>query len=177
MKKLICFVIFMIAFVCFTGCTQPAVPEAVTPQPTIVPTTVPTAELTLAPTMVPTTVVTTVLPIVTRTTSPSTKVVTTIHMQNNLFVPQELTVLPGTGITWINDDSVVHSVKTTGNATGMFNSGDIISGSQWSYTFGEREGRYEFTCSYHPDMKGAVIIKRSDSSLIRSPQIQATLTK
>lgn len=176
MKKCIGFVIFMIAFVCFTGCTQPAVPEAVTTPPTTIPTIVPTAELTLAPTTVPTTVVTTVLPVVTRTTSPSTKIVTTIHMRNNTFVPQELTVLPGTGITWINDDSAVHTVKTIGNATGMFNSGDIISGSQWSYTFGEREGRYEFTCSYHPEMKGTVIIKKADSSLIRSPPIQATLT-
>jgi plastocyanin len=169
MKKLICFVIIMIAFVCFTGCTQPAVQEVVTTQPTMVPTAVPTAELTLAPTTVPTTVVTAVLPIVTRTTSPSAKVVTTFHMRNNTFVPGELTVLPGTGITWINDDSAVHSVKTIGNATGMFNSGDIISGSQWSYTFGVREGRYEFTCSYHPDMKGTVIIQRTESSLIRSP--------
>jgi plastocyanin len=84
-------------------------------------------------------------------------------MRNNTFVPQELTVLPGTGITWVNDDSAVHTVKTIGNATGMFNSGDIIPGSQWSYTFGEREGRYEFTCSYHPEMKGAVIIKKADS--------------
>jgi plastocyanin len=87
------------------------------------------------------------------------KVVTTIHMRNNAFVPEELTALPGTGITWINDDSAVHSVKTIGNATGMFNSGDILPGSQWSYTFGQRGGRYEFTCSYHPEMRGAIIIK------------------
>jgi plastocyanin len=170
MKKCIGFVILMIAFICITGCTQPAVPEAVTTPPTTVPTSVPTAELTLAPTTVPTMVMTTVLPIATRTTSPiNIVVVSTIHMRNNTFVPQELTVLPGTGITWINDDSAVHSVKTIGNATGMFNSGDIISGSQWSYTFGQREGRYEFTCTYHPDMKGAVIIQKADSSLIRSP--------
>jgi plastocyanin len=87
------------------------------------------------------------------------KVVTAIHMRNNTFVPEELTALPGTGIAWINDDSAVHSVKTIGNATGMFNSGDILPGSQWSYTFGQREGRYEYTCSYHPEMKGAIIIK------------------
>jgi plastocyanin len=160
MNKCIGFVILMIAFICITGCTQPAVPEAVTTPPTTVPTSVPTAELTLAPTTVPTTVMTPVLPIATRTTSPSTKVVTTIYMRNNTFVPRELIVLTGTGITWINDDSVVHSVKTIGNATGMFNSGDMISGSQWSYTFGEREGRYEFTCTYHPEMKGAVIIMK-----------------
>ena len=162
MKKYIGFVILMIAFVCFTGCTQPAVPEAVTTPPTMVPTTVPSMELTPLPTPVPTTIVTPVLPTVTRTMSPSTKVVTSIYMRNNTFVPQELTVLPGTGVTWINDDSAVHNVKTIGNATGMFISGDLVSGSQWSYTFGQRQGRYEFTCSYHPEMKGAVIIMKAD---------------
>lgn len=160
MKKYIGFVILLIAFVCFMGCTQTPVPEAITPSPTTVPTVVPTTELTPAPTTLPITDVKIVIPVATRTTSPmNKKVVTTIHMRNNAFVPEELTALPGTGITWINDDSAVHSVKTIGNATGMFNSGDILPGSQWSYTFGQRVGRYEFTCSYHPEMRGAIIIK------------------
>ena len=38
MKKYIGFVILLIAFVCFTGCTQTAVPEAVTTPATTVPT-------------------------------------------------------------------------------------------------------------------------------------------
>jgi plastocyanin len=160
MKKYIGVVILLIAFVCFMGCTQTPVTEAVTTLPTTVPTVVPTTELTPASTTLPITDVKIVIPVATRTTSPmNMKVVTAIHMRNNTFVPEELTALPGTGIAWINDDSVVHSVKTIGNATGMFNSGDILPGSQWSYTFGQREGRYEFTCSYHPEMKGAIIIK------------------
>ena len=160
MKKYIGFVILLIAFVCCMGCTQTPVPEAVTTSPTTVPTVVPTTELTPAPTTLTITDVKIVIPVATRTTSPmNKKVVTTIHMRNNAFVPEELTALPGTGITWINDDSAVHSVKTIGNATGMFNSGDILPGSQWSYTFGQRGGRYEFTCSYHPEMRGAIIIK------------------
>jgi plastocyanin len=160
MKKYIGFVILVIAFVCLTGCTQQAVPEVVTTPPTTVPTVVPTTELTPAPTTLPITVVKTVIPVATRTTSPmNMRVVTTIYMRNNTFIPEELTAMPGTGITWINDDSAVHSVKTIGNATGMFNSGDILPGSQWSNTFGQREGRYEYACSYHPEMKGAIIIK------------------
>jgi plastocyanin len=160
MKNYIGFVILVIAFVCLTGCTQQAVPEEITTPQTTVPTAVPTTELTPAPTTLPTTVVKTVIPVATRTTSNmNMKVVTSIYIRNNTFVPQELTALPGTGITWINDDPGVHSVTSTGNATGMFNSGDILPGSQWSYTFGQREGRYEFTCSDHPEMKGAIIIK------------------
>jgi plastocyanin len=148
MKKVIGFIILLIAFVAFTACTQQA-------------------ELTPAPTTVPTTVMTTVIPTVTRTLSPSTKVVTTFHMRNNAFVPQELTVLPGTGITWINDDDKVHTVKTIGTYAGKFNSGDILPGAQWGYTFGVQEGTYEFNCAYHPEMKGSVIIKKAGTSLIR----------
>jgi plastocyanin len=108
-------------------------------------------------------IITTVTPAVKRTLSPQTKLVTTIHIRNNTFVPRTLTVLPGTGITWINDDSAVQSVKTIGNNTGMFNSGDIIPGAQWSYTFGQREGSYEFADTYHPEMNGTIIIKQGVS--------------
>jgi len=164
--------ILLIAFVAFTACTQPAAQEPVTTLPTTIPTVLPTTtEVTLEPTAVPTTVVTTVLPTVTRTLSPTTKVVTTIHMRNNTFVPLELTVLPGTGITWVNNDDKVHAVKTIGTYAGKFNSGDILPGAVWSYTFGKQEGSFEFTCSYHPEMKGTIIIKKAETSLVRTPAI------
>ncbi len=112
MKKFIGLFILVIAFVAFTGCTQQPVTEPVTTtSPTIVTTPIPTAELTFVPTPVPTTVVTTMPPTTKRTESPSGKVVTVIHMKNNSFVPQVLTVLPHTGITWKNDDETVHSLK------------------------------------------------------------------
>ena len=160
MKKFIGLFILMIAFVAFMGCTQQAVPEPVTTtSATTVITTVPTAELTLVPTSVPTTIVTMLPPIAKRTESPSTKVVTTIHMKNNAFAPQVLTALPGTGITWINDDDSVHSIKMSGPNNAGFNSGDIMPGASWGYTFGAREGTFSISCIYHPDMKGTVIIK------------------
>jgi plastocyanin len=168
MKKLIGLFILMIAFVAFTGCTQQAVPEPVTTTPpTTIPTTIPTAVLTLVPTPVPTMVVTTLPPTVKRTESPTTKIVTTIHMRNNLFVPPVLTVLPGTGITWINDDDVVHSLKMKGTDAG-FNSGDILPHAQWSYTFGGREGNFSISCVNHPDMKGTIIIKKG-ASIVGAP--------
>lgn len=160
MKKVIGFIILLTAFVAFAACTQQAAPQPVTTLPTTIATTVPTAELTPAPTAVPTTVVTTVLPTITRTLSPSTKVLTVIHMRNNAFVPQELTVLPGTGITWINDDDTVHTVKTIGTYAGKFSSGDILPGAVWGYTFGKQEGSFEIACAYHPEMKGTIIIKK-----------------
>jgi plastocyanin len=169
MKKFIGLFILMIAFIAFTGCTQQAVQEPVTTTPpTTVSTTVPTTEITLVPTAVPTTVVTTLPPTAKRTESPSTKLATTIHMRNNSFVPQVLTALPGTGITWINDDDHVHSLKMS-EANAGFNSGDIMPGAQWSYTFGAREGNFTITCVYHPDMKGSIIVKK-DASVVGATQ-------
>ena len=160
MKKFIGLFILVIAFVAFTGCTQQPVTEPVTTtSPTIVTTPIPTAELTFVPTPVPTTVVTTMPPTTKRTESPSGKVVTVIHMKNNSFVPQVLTVLPHTGITWKNDDETVHSLKMS-CPEGGFNSGDIIPGATWSYTFGSWEGTHEITDPKYPDMKGSVIINK-----------------
>ena len=161
MKKFIGLFILVIAFVAFTGCTQQPVPEPVTTTPpTILTTTIPTTELTFVPTPVPTTVVTTLPPTTKRTESPSGKVVTLIHMKDNSFVPKVLTVLPQTGITWKNDDETIHSLKMS-SPDGGFNSGDIIPGASWTYTFGSREGTFNITDPYYPDMKGAVIINNN----------------
>ena len=168
MKKIIGFIILLVVFVACTGCTQQAPPEPVTTLPTTVSTPVPTTVITSVPTTQPTTVVTTLLPTATRTLSPQTKLLTTIHMKNNAFVPQELIALPGSGITWINDDTTAHSLKMS-FSDGGFNTGDILPGSQWSYTFGKREGTYNVSCIYHPDMKGTVVVKTT-ASVLGNPQ-------
>lgn len=159
MKKCIVLFVLVIAFVAFMGCTQQPVPEPVTTtQPTIVTTPIPTSELTVVTTSIPTTVATTQIPTIKRTESPTGKVLTVIQMKNNSFVPQVLTVLPHTGITWKNDDNIVHSLKMS-SSEGGFNSGEIIPGATWTYTFGSWEGTHEITDPNYPDMKGAVIIK------------------
>lgn len=169
MKKALGFVILVITCVALSGCTQQAVPEPVTTLPTtIITTTVQTTELTPVPTTVPRTVSTTIIQTTERTMSPLNKVVTTIHMRNNAFVPEVLTALPGSGITWINDDEVPHSLKMSGTDA-AFNSGDIMPGAQWSYTFGKKEGNFSVECINHPNMKGLVIIRKT-SSVIGDPQ-------
>jgi plastocyanin len=172
MKKIFGFIILLIVLVAFAGCTQQAAPAPVTTPPTTIPTPVPTTEITPVPTTLPktvvTTVVTTVLPTATRTESPQTKLLTKIQMKNNAFVPPELVALPGSGITWINDDTTVHSL-TMSFSDGGFNTGDILPGSQWSYDFGKREGTYNISCIYHPDMKGTVVVKTT-ASIIGNPQ-------
>ena len=80
-------------------------------------------------------------------------------MKNNAFAPKVLTALPGTGITWINDDETVHSIKMSGPNNAGFNSGDILPGATWGYTFGSREGNYTISDTKLTEMTGIIIIR------------------
>jgi plastocyanin len=177
MKKIIGLFILVIVLAMISGCTQPAQPATVTtPAATAVPT-VPPAEATPAPTIAaspePTilpTVVPAVLSVPKITLVPQTAN-TIIYMRNYAFVPTELTVLPGTGVTWVNDDSTVHAVKTIGTNAGLFSSGDIVPTASWGYTFGADEGVFEFTCTYHPTMKGTIVVKQG-AEVAGAPPLQ-----
>ncbi len=185
MKKIFGLCLIVIALVIIGGCTQtaPAKPVA-TPVPTTeTATEVPTAtpEMNVTAGIPPTTEVTTAAVMVdaipanatkaevtAETTIPApavTKIVTTnvIHIRNNTFVPVATTVLPGTGITWVNDDKIVHSVKASRTGANIFNSGDIAAGSQWSYTFGANEVTYTVIDPEVTGMTGTVIVKKGQT--------------
>jgi plastocyanin len=167
--------ILVIVIAMISGCTQPAKTAVTTPEPTAVPT-VPLTVATPAPTMMQTPEQTMVPTMAATESKPKITLVpqtkdTIIYMRNNTFVPQELTVLPGTGVTWVNEDNTVHAVKTTGSHAGMFSSGDIIPTATWGYTFGADEGVFEFTCTYHPDMKGTIVVKQG-ASVVGAPTMQ-----
>jgi plastocyanin len=188
MKWFIGFFVLLVALVMISGCTQPA---QTTVPATTVPTTVPTAAQVTVATPVPTTVapttvttvattVTTKIPTTATTQTTATNVtqnttavvtpvktvtaasrITTIHITGTGFDPALDVVLPGTQITWVNDDSVSHSVKSIGNNTGMFTSTEIIPTSQFSYSFGDKEGTYEYALIDLPTVKGKIVVKIS----------------
>lgn len=82
-----------------------------------------------------------------------------VVMENSTFKPQEITVQPGTTITWVNEDSFDHTVTsgTRGNATDMFDK-TVPGGGSFSFTF-EEPGTYEYFCSIHPGMHGVVVVE------------------
>jgi len=187
MKTIFGLCILVILFLALSGCTQPA-PSA--PAATAVPTTesapvaatsipaettaMPAGTTAAAVTAMPENVTSAVanVTMVTNETAvettvavptPSpTPVVTDnmIHMRNNAFVPSATTVLPGTGIVWLNDDTVVHTVKASGANEGMFNSGDIAPGGRWDYTFGANTGSFTYTDPNYPGMNGTITIQK-----------------
>jgi len=80
---------------------------------------------------------------------------TTVHIQSNVYSPKELTIAAGTKMTWINKDKEPHTIT---DLDGRFDSGDVMAGASWSYTFEDR-GEYTYYCSIHPAMEAKVIVK------------------
>lgn len=68
----------------------------------------------------------------------------TSRMASFAFEP-ELKVAAGTQVTWVNDDSVYHTVTL---ADGTVDSGRIEAGASWSHVF-DKPGTYEYYCKPH----------------------------
>ena len=69
---------------------------------------------------------------------------------------QPLTVAPSTQINIANNDSVEHSV--TSDTAGAFDQ-DVDGHEKATLTAPSQPGEYPFHCSYHPTMKGTLIVR------------------
>ncbi len=73
------------------------------------------------------------------------------------YSPASITVVIGVNntVVWTNDDSMPHTVTAVDK---NFDSGNMNQGETFTYTF-STPGTYQYVCSYHPWMKGTVIVK------------------
>lgn len=83
-------------------------------------------------------------------TKPKTHVVA---IRNSEFSPANLTVKAGDTVVWRNYDVVPHTA--TGRA---FDSGNLDKGQSWRFV-ARKKGTLSYICTYHPSMKGRVIVK------------------
>jgi plastocyanin len=79
----------------------------------------------------------------------------TVKIDNFTFNPAELTVKPGTTVTWVNGDDTPHSVVEAG---GKFHSKPLDTGEKFTMTFADA-GEITYFCGIHPKMTGKIIIK------------------
>jgi plastocyanin len=109
---------------------------------------------------------------------------TTVYIVNFAYSPSDITVPVGTTVTWINQDSVGHTVTEgdpnspkTASARVFDSSGEGLTGKvaligpgqSWSYTF-TSAGTYEYYCIVHPYMIGYVTVtSASGSNATQSP--------
>lgn len=187
MKLLMGFIILLVALVMITGCTQPAstttpattaTTAPVTTESTTVATSVPTTVATTVPvnttaTIIAnvtapaanTTTVTTAAPVNVTATATPASMVTTIVLTSTGFAPQADIVLPGTGVSFVNKDNVSHTVVATGNSTGMFNSGALIPGGAFSYTFSLKQvGTVTYGLADNSSVTGTIIVESPSGS-------------
>lgn len=88
-----------------------------------------------------------------------------ILMQSSSFSPRNLTVTPGTTVTWINKDSYAHDIAsgTRDIPDGLFSMDNLAKGASFSYTF-KNEGTFQYYCKLHSDMSGTVTVQKGTSS-------------
>lgn len=72
------------------------------------------------------------------------------------FTPGSIAVHAGDAVTWTNDDTTTHTVKS--KEPGLFFSGSILQKRSFEHTFAEA-GTFEYYCSLHPWMKGTVEVR------------------
>ena len=74
----------------------------------------------------------------------------TVRMEDNFFAPANITVEPGTTVTWVQSGDNAH---TTTSYDGLWDSGLLEGGSDetFSYTFDE-PGTYDYFCIPHEEM-------------------------
>ena len=76
----------------------------------------------------------------------------TVSIQDFSFNPGQITVAPGTTVTWTNEGPSPH---TTTADDGSWDSGTLQQGEDFSFTF-DKPGTYTYHCSIHPDMTASV---------------------
>jgi plastocyanin len=90
------------------------------------------------------------------TPAPETEPVKVV-IDNFAFSPREITVAPGTRVTWVNRDDVPHTA-TSSVKPRVFDSRALDTDDTFSFVF-TAPGTYDYFCAVHPHMTGKVIVK------------------
>jgi plastocyanin len=86
----------------------------------------------------------------------------TVTISHREYRPAIIVITTGTTVTWINRDPMAHTVTEGRRAIATphgFNSGIMSTGQSWTETF-RTPGTFAYTCTFHPDMNGYIIVKQ-----------------
>lgn len=79
-----------------------------------------------------------------------------VYVQFSAYGPSQLDVLPGQTVKWTNVSSRTHTVTSD---DGLFDSGDVPGGSNFSFTFSS-VGTYRYHCTIHQSITGEIDVRR-----------------
>ncbi|HVL65213.1 MAG TPA: plastocyanin/azurin family copper-binding protein [Actinomycetota bacterium] len=109
----------------------------------------------------------------TATSAPAEPDGRTIAVVDFAYEPAKLEVEPGTTVTWVNEDDILHTATSgkpraqgvpgvsEGNDArpdGLFDGPLDEAGSRFSFVFAE-PGTYSYYCAIHAGMKGEVVVR------------------
>jgi len=80
----------------------------------------------------------------------------TVEIRKFAFEPKEITVAPGTKVSWINRDETPHQIKTD---DGSFTSTAMDTNDHYEQVFA-KEGDFSYVCTLHPFMTGVVHVHK-----------------
>jgi len=78
-----------------------------------------------------------------------------VTISNFTFEPQMTSVPPGSHVTFVNTDDMVHTIVA---ADGSFRSPPLETGQSFVATLG-KAGTVTYFCGLHPFMKGSIVVK------------------
>lgn len=82
------------------------------------------------------------------------------QQESSSYIPEKPTVFRGTTVSWVNHDSVTHTVQSQdglGNVISLFNSDILQPGDEFSYKFND-PGLYDYLCTLHPWRTGVITV-------------------
>lgn len=91
---------------------------------------------------------------------------------HNCYVPEKISIRTGDKISWVNEDSEIHTVTSgkPGVISSIFDSQMIKPGQSWSFVF-EDPQTIDYFCTLHPWMMGQIaVIGQKTQQPITIPQ-------
>jgi plastocyanin len=82
----------------------------------------------------------------------------TVSIQDFFFDPDQLSVAPGTTVTWVNEGEAPHTVTSTDGKE--LDSATLQPGDTYSFTFKDDDAgeTYAYQCTIHPQMTASVTV-------------------
>jgi plastocyanin len=88
------------------------------------------------------------------TVAPTPPQPVSVVINNFSFSPSQISIKAGTKVTWINNDSVAHTVTSK---SGLFGSVTLNPGSSFNFVF-NTVGNFDYYCTIHPSMTATVVV-------------------
>ena len=98
----------------------------------------------------------------------------TVSIQDFFFDPDQLTVAPGTKVTWVNEGEAPHTVTSTDGKE--LDSATLQPGDTYSFTFKDDDAgeTYAYQCTIHPEMTASVTVSGGGEMTTPSASPSAT---